>query len=360
MEKKEKKRASNEFSDFIRYSLGSLFILGGLTQMPKGEGFLLILVGISLYPIIYSNFISKFVKDKKDLTKVAVILPIVFFIAAGVVTPSKNLQSDTSNDQQENTTTTQKKDEEKETIKSQIQNSISGDDETITLVSENDHDSYNVIINNDNVSSLYSCALSATTLFSTMTEIKKIKNIDIAKYTCFDNTTSIGYVEVSDMSNSYSTEKENELLNIYDASGNKVDKTIDTLEKEEEEAKTKEMKDYKNSCKKLNYKDVLRDSESYKGTRVYWFGEVAQVINDYSYLVRVNCTKNSFSDSGYVCDDSIYITYLDGMFDSKKKLLEDDMVKLWGTVDGDYSYTTVLGASKTIPSISVTFAELQN
>lgn len=113
--------------------------------------------------------------------------------------------------------------------------------------------------------------------------------------------------------------------------------------------------DYKAKCKKLDYRKVLRSDSDYYGENVYWFGKVSQVIGYSSYMVYVNCSKNSYAKSGYVCDDAIYVTYY-----GKDNFVEDDMVKIWGTVGMNYTYTTVMGASNTVPNVWAEYMECTN
>ena len=44
---------------------------------------------------------------------------------------------------------------------------------------------------------------------------------------------------------------------------------------------------------------------------------------------------------------------------SESKFLEDDIVNIWGTLTGEYSYESVLGAQITIPSIKAKYMELK-
>lgn len=113
--------------------------------------------------------------------------------------------------------------------------------------------------------------------------------------------------------------------------------------------------DYKAQCKKLDYRKVLRNDIDYLGEKVYWFGKVSQSIGYGSYMVYVNCSKNSYAKSGYVCDDAIYVDY-----NGSENFVEDDMVKIWGTVGMNYTYTTVLGASNTIPKVWAEYMECTN
>ena len=129
-----------------------------------------------------------------------------------------------------------------------------------------------------------------------------------------------------------------------------------TLEKIQGKIKAKEIIDYKNESKKLNYKDILRNPSSYEGKKAYWFGKVLQVVDKSvsktTMRVGVNCHKYSYI-KGYYCDDTIYVYYY-----GSESLIEDDMIKMWGTMDGAITYTTVMGAKVTIPAFIAKYIEI--
>lgn len=113
-----------------------------------------------------------------------------------------------------------------------------------------------------------------------------------------------------------------------------------------------EVKIFKKSSVSLNYKNVLRNPSTYEGKKVYWFGEVVQVVDKGEYRVNVNCTKYQYI-GGYSCSDTIYVEY-----SGSKNLIEDDMIKIWGTMDGTITYTSVMGASITIPSVQAKYIDI--
>ena len=121
------------------------------------------------------------------------------------------------------------------------------------------------------------------------------------------------------------------------------EKWQNSLEKIEKKLAAKEVSDYKKSCKKLKYKNTLRNPDQYRGQRAYWFGKVLQVINDTDMRVGVGCKKFHYI-KGYYCKYTIYVEYY-----GSESLIEDDMVKMWGVMNGNESYTTVLGSTVTIP-----------
>ena len=114
-----------------------------------------------------------------------------------------------------------------------------------------------------------------------------------------------------------------------------------------------EEKVYKKSCKTYKYKDLLRYPDNYKGKKTYWFGVISQKVSKTQYRVGVNCHKYSYI-KGYYCDDTIYVYYY-----GDKSLIEDDAIKMWGTMDGTTTYTAVLGNSITIPTFKAEYVEFK-
>ncbi len=199
---------------------------------------------------------------------------------------------------------------------------------------------------------MYSCALAADKLFVEID--KSIDNINELKFSCYtDELTQIGSIVSTDVSN-YSEHLND--FHILDSNGNNTGKTLDDLKREEEERKVQEIKNYKDSCQKLNYKDVLRDPDKYYGQRAYWFGEVTQVVDSISYMIYVDCKKYQYYD-GYSCNNPIYVVYISS--ESSQRLIEHDMVKIYGYMAGNQSYTTVMGANKTIPKVNALYADIQ-
>ena len=173
-------------------------------------------------------------------------------------------------------------------------------------------------------------------------EKKHIGSVDLE---CVDNGNTIYYAKVDNLGQIKEEEVESNTT-YFDSNRNKQNVTLETL-------KQNEVKEYKNSCSKLNYKDVLRNPEQFEGKKVQWFGEVVQVVGFGTYRVNVNCTKYHYI-SGYSCPDTIYVEY-----SGDSRLIEDDMVYIYGTMDGTKTYTTVMGASVTVPKVNAKYVDLK-
>ena len=94
-ENKKNNNPLNIIISIIRYGIGSFFILGGLTDLPKIDGFICIVLGLSCFPFIYKLIIKKFhIQNPKSLEKIQIIIPILLFFIWGFILPS----NDTAND----------------------------------------------------------------------------------------------------------------------------------------------------------------------------------------------------------------------------------------------------------------------
>jgi hypothetical protein len=125
------------------------------------------------------------------------------------------------------------------------------------------------------------------------------------------------------------------------------------LETEEYELTEKEYKEkYKEQCDTTySYETIARDPDDYIGEYAYFKGEVIQVMeSDGVYTLRVNITSGD-----YYWSDPILVVYTAREGDSR--ILEDDIVTMYGMLAGDTTYETVLGASVTIPLFYAEYIE---
>ena len=114
---------------------------------------------------------------------------------------------------------------------------------------------------------------------------------------------------------------------------------------------------YKEKCKEYDYEEIFRYAENHKGEYAKFTGEVIQVLesNFYGmkmYQLRVNVTKTQY---GY--EDTIYVQYtpMQGM----PRILEEDIITIYGTLNGIETYTSVMNSTITIPSVFSEYIEIQ-
>ena len=93
-----------------------------------------------------------------------------------------------------------------------------------------------------------------------------------------------------------------------------------------------------------SYNTIARDSESYKDTKVKFRGKVLQEGDVGSGMHYIRFAV----DSNY--DTVMFVTYDSDLVTGR--ILDDDILTIYGTVAGDYSYETVMGATVTLPWIN--------
>lgn len=101
---------------------------------------------------------------------------------------------------------------------------------------------------------------------------------------------------------------------------------------------------YKESCVTYSYDELARNPDSYAGQDICLRGKVIQVIEESGAVtMRVNVTEGDYG----IWDDTImaYYEYSDG----ESRILEDDIITMYGVFGGLYTYESVLGASITVP-----------
>ena len=111
-----------------------------------------------------------------------------------------------------------------------------------------------------------------------------------------------------------------------------------------EEDKQLEKDEYINQCETVKYSDVERNPDNYDGKKVKISGKVVQVSEGWfdSVTMRIDCSGNMW-----------YVTY--SREEGESRILEGDSITCYGECDGVTSYTTILGAQVTIPSLKMEY-----
>lgn len=104
----------------------------------------------------------------------------------------------------------------------------------------------------------------------------------------------------------------------------------------------------KNNYIEYSYEELSRNPESFKGKKVKVTGKVVQVTEN---GLMVNITNN-----GYFYQDRVYIVYKRKI--GEDKILEKDVITIYGIGNGDYDYTTVMLTDENVPSIKAEYIEL--
>lgn len=112
---------------------------------------------------------------------------------------------------------------------------------------------------------------------------------------------------------------------------------------------TQDIQALKASAITIPYKELFRNNEQHIGKVVRYVGQVLQVqeksclfCDKPGYVLRIGVTKGALD----IWDDPIWVDYA-----GSERFLEEDIVTVWGTVDGLETYTAVLGNTVTVPRI---------
>ena len=82
----------------------------------------------------------------------------------------------------------------------------------------------------------------------------------------------------------------------------------------------------------------------------YTYDEISRNPDDYT--LRVNVTKGT-----YIWDDTVLVSYTK-KDSSEARILDDDIITMYGMLGGTYTYETVLGSSLTVPLFFAEYIEL--
>lgn len=105
--------------------------------------------------------------------------------------------------------------------------------------------------------------------------------------------------------------------------------------------------DYKTQCVSMTYDTLAREPDKYIDKMVKFTGEIIQIQEDGNNVVmRINITKGKYD----IYKDTIWVNYK--YADGEKKLLEDDIVNIWGELKGTVTYKSIMGAEITIPQMN--------
>lgn len=109
---------------------------------------------------------------------------------------------------------------------------------------------------------------------------------------------------------------------------------------------------YMEKCSSYEFKEIARNPEQHNGEYAVLNGEVIQVMEEGGvYMLRVNITKGEYSWT-----DTIMVFY-EGDGDNNR-ILEDDMITMYGQLAGMYTYTTVMGSENSVPLLYAEYIDI--
>ena len=114
--------------------------------------------------------------------------------------------------------------------------------------------------------------------------------------------------------------------------------------------------EYIENCRTISYEKLSRNPDSYDGEYFTFVGEVIQVMESGSRVhFRMNITEYEVGGT-YFSKDPIYVTTRLG--EDGARILENDIIRIYGQCDGLYTYTAVLGNSVSLPKIDAKYWEI--
>ena len=116
--------------------------------------------------------------------------------------------------------------------------------------------------------------------------------------------------------------------------------------------------DYKAECQSVDYKELCRYPEKYEGTKIAVKVKVSQIIDaNFSGSEKAWRTYTDNSGYGFYADDEYYM--LDKRGDDAVKILEDDIINVYGEFTGIEKITRALtSTTDELPRIEVKYADL--
>ncbi len=120
--------------------------------------------------------------------------------------------------------------------------------------------------------------------------------------------------------------------------------------------------EYKAACAEYSYEEIFRNPNAHDGELAKFKGEVVQVMESSVLGVpvtyfRINVTAQKYDYIDAVLyTDTIYALYFPPSGDGR--ILENDIVNIWGELDGLETYTAIAGNEVTIPCFIIKYIEL--
>lgn len=143
------------------------------------------------------------------------------------------------------------------------------------------------------------------------------------------------------------------VCNIFSSLSGNVDNAVSDRDNNDEQVAISE-EEYKANCNSIPYADIARNPNNYIGQKAVFSGEVIQVQeNGKRVVLRVNVTK----DDDETWDDTVYVDY-QRKDDNEIRVLEDDIITMYGEIKGIKKYTAVFGNEISIPHLEAQFIEI--
>ena len=202
-----------------------------------------------------------------------------------------------------------------------------------------------------NTKDLIDCLLGIKKSYDSLSQNIAESSLGKVSFYCENGSKTVGHVTMDNIKqlkqNTTSIKNFSHEVILYDEK-NQVVNTDENFFNAQKEA-------FASTCEQYQYKDIFRNPENYEYKRAKITGEIIQVMEDeLFYEIRLNVTKNSY---GWYEDTMFAYVYKDI---TDGRLLEDDIVTIYGELTGLITYKSIYGADITIPSIKAYYVELNN
>lgn len=112
--------------------------------------------------------------------------------------------------------------------------------------------------------------------------------------------------------------------------------------------------DYKAACVEIPYETLARDPENSKNKNIVIRGQIVQTLEDGEG--RLDLRVNTGTDGYGWYDATVYVSYQ--YKEGELRLLENDVVTIYGVYLGLHTYESVMGSAITIPWIGANYIDL--
>lgn len=145
------------------------------------------------------------------------------------------------------------------------------------------------------------------------------------------------------------------VCNIFSSpNSNESSNTVPEVDNEQVEQVVISEEEYKASCNSISYVDIARNPNEYVGQKAVFSGKVIQVQESGKRVVlRVNVTKGEYG----IWDDTVYVDY-QRKDDNESRVLEEDIITMYGEIKGIKDYTAIFGNQISIPHLKVEYIEI--
>ena len=111
---------------------------------------------------------------------------------------------------------------------------------------------------------------------------------------------------------------------------------------------TPDLTQFKQNCEEIEYTALARNPNSYIDRKVKFTGQVVQALEqDGAYFVLMNVV-----DNGYGYWDGLIGAWVQAKSNGDR-ILEDDIITVYGICRGLYTYETIMGAENSVPLLNV-------